>query len=474
MTRLWSTLLLISLSLYPVVLTQDPPEKFEVKTFETPQQVYTGFITIDKKSGSPSRLFYQVHSRLRGTTIADAPLILCLAGGPGESSLTQNFLGLGPLRLHFNSQSEKIEFKNNPFTINTFTHLLFLDQPIGTGYSVPPQPFFPVAKAETAAQDIFIFLQRFFAEGMFPELQDTDFYIYAEGASTKIATLLSKLLLTGSNNNKDDFKVQFKGLILGNPLIEPFTQWRAIDRIAFAAGFAADADKEVLRDFEFRILQGIRGGVEERAKILEDKRLLDEYIRLISGSAIVEESWREFGSQFNEDAGWLSKWLNSPETKFNLGVPDAYNWTMQDEKVRVTIAADLLDSAKDMLDEICQQIDVLIFTGQDNFQESVLGTLETINSMMHAGPKLRATKKRQFVLEGTPAGWLKGEENFHYAVVYATGSRSAYDNLRTVGALIGRFLTGKLDKDSNQFYSLASFMFVYSSSVFVCPWYLNL
>jgi carboxypeptidase C (cathepsin A) len=57
------------------------------------------------------------------------PTIIWLDGGPGQSSMLGNLLGVGPLVW------DEDELKLNEFSWNRENNLLVVDQPVDTGYS---------------------------------------------------------------------------------------------------------------------------------------------------------------------------------------------------------------------------------------------------------------------------------------------------------------------------------------------------
>ena len=59
-----------------------------------------------------------------------APVVLWLTGGPGCSSEVALLYENGPFRLNEQKQIER-----NPYSWNNFANLLYVDQPIGTGFS---------------------------------------------------------------------------------------------------------------------------------------------------------------------------------------------------------------------------------------------------------------------------------------------------------------------------------------------------
>ena len=62
--------------------------------------------------------------------ICTTPLLLWLNGGPGASSLTGQFTEQGPYKMLNNNTIIR-----NQYTWTKYYHMLFIDQPAGTGYS---------------------------------------------------------------------------------------------------------------------------------------------------------------------------------------------------------------------------------------------------------------------------------------------------------------------------------------------------
>jgi len=95
--------------------------------FDTDDQWKTGFVTVD--SHNDDIFYWAFESRSDPKT---DPLVLWLTGGPGCASEVALFYENGPYQ--FTSATDAT-IKSNPNSWNTFANLLYVDQPIGTGFS---------------------------------------------------------------------------------------------------------------------------------------------------------------------------------------------------------------------------------------------------------------------------------------------------------------------------------------------------
>jgi serine carboxypeptidase-like clade 2 len=119
-----------------------------------PEPVITsGFLPINETAGS-HLFFYFVESMQQGGG-DDVPLILWMNGGPGASSMLGAFTENGP----FNFQaSGKLEY-NKKGNWAEVAHVLFLDQPVGTGFSYTEDPSAYPTTLEECAEGVYAALQ---------------------------------------------------------------------------------------------------------------------------------------------------------------------------------------------------------------------------------------------------------------------------------------------------------------------------
>lgn len=103
----------------------------------------------------------------------NVPTLLWLQGGPGSSSLLGLFQLNGPYEA-----SKQLDLSFRKHTLLQQFNLLYIDQPVGTGFSFTPDPDGYVKTFDQAALDLYEALQQFFT--LFNEYSKTDFYITGE------------------------------------------------------------------------------------------------------------------------------------------------------------------------------------------------------------------------------------------------------------------------------------------------------
>ena len=101
-----------------------------------------------------------------------APLALWLNGGPGCSSMIGLFQENGPCT--FNNVSGTTPVLN-PNSWNSFANMIYVDQPIGTGFSYGTDS---VTSTITAAPYVWKLLQAFYAQ--FPNYENHNFGLFTE------------------------------------------------------------------------------------------------------------------------------------------------------------------------------------------------------------------------------------------------------------------------------------------------------
>uniref|UniRef100_A0A0W0F6L1 Carboxypeptidase n=1 Tax=Moniliophthora roreri TaxID=221103 RepID=A0A0W0F6L1_MONRR len=151
-----------------------------------------------------------------------APLALWFNGGPGSSSMIGLLQELGPCRINNDSSTVSL----NPFSWNNEANLLFIDQPVGVGFS---HGDLNVGTSQQAASDVWKFLQIFLQDSRFTSLQSRPLAIWTESygghyGPTFAAYFLSqnKAIAAGTVTG---LPLHLTVLGVGDGLTDPLTQY---------------------------------------------------------------------------------------------------------------------------------------------------------------------------------------------------------------------------------------------------------
>jgi carboxypeptidase C (cathepsin A) len=137
---------------------------------------YSGYLTV----GSGMNMFFWFFAARNNPTTA--PLAMWLNGGPGCSSMIGLFQENGPCQFYNGSSEPSL----NEYSFNTYANMLYVDQPIGTGFSYGTDD---ATSTVTAAPYVWQLMQAFFAA--FPEYESRKFGLFTESYGGKSTHTLS-------------------------------------------------------------------------------------------------------------------------------------------------------------------------------------------------------------------------------------------------------------------------------------------
>jgi len=167
---------------------------------------FSGYLTVDKEHGRNIHYWY-VESQ--GSPSED-PVVYWTNGGPGCSGLLGFGLEHGPFFF-----SESGELSPNEFSWNKVANMLYVEQPAGVGFSYSDtESDYPTNDQKTAA-DNYVLIREFLTR--FPERQGNAFYATSESYGGHYMPQLTRKIL---NLNVDGF-INFKGMLVGNPWVDP-------------------------------------------------------------------------------------------------------------------------------------------------------------------------------------------------------------------------------------------------------------
>lgn len=136
---------------------------------------YAGFFTVDVEKGS--NMFFWLFPALNGDE--KAPVLVWLQGGPGASSMFSLFHEIGPYELSKNGSNHgEIRLGRRELSWNNRYALLFIDNPVGTGFSFTDSPDGYAKTEEDVAANLLTVLSQFYL--VFPSKAKVPLYLTGE------------------------------------------------------------------------------------------------------------------------------------------------------------------------------------------------------------------------------------------------------------------------------------------------------
>ncbi|TSK87481.1 Retinoid-inducible serine carboxypeptidase [Bagarius yarrelli] len=135
---------------------------------------------VDVRDGA-HMFWWLYYANSSSASFQDLPLVMWLQGGPGGSSCGfGNFAEIGPLDTAL--QPRETSWVNA-------ASVLFVDNPVGTGYSYTDSYDALTKDVAMVASDMMVLLKHFFSKK--PEFQNIPFYIFSESYGGKMAAAIS-------------------------------------------------------------------------------------------------------------------------------------------------------------------------------------------------------------------------------------------------------------------------------------------
>lgn len=139
------------------------------------------------------------------------PLVILLVGGPGCALPSGIFMQSGPYYVKRNSDNS-VYLQENPHTWTNFANVVYLDNPVGVGFSDANQEDYTTNEDQIAA-NLYKFLIGFLIK--YPQFKNRALFIHGESYGGKFAVAFGKYIHQYSNPD-----IRLEGVSIQNPLID--------------------------------------------------------------------------------------------------------------------------------------------------------------------------------------------------------------------------------------------------------------
>eukprot|EP00357_Protocruzia_adherens_P011598 CAMPEP_0114989334 /NCGR_PEP_ID=MMETSP0216-20121206/10138_1 /TAXON_ID=223996 /ORGANISM="Protocruzia adherens, Strain Boccale" /LENGTH=466 /DNA_ID=CAMNT_0002352297 /DNA_START=31 /DNA_END=1428 /DNA_ORIENTATION=+ len=395
------------------------------------QTVYSGFVEINPETGSSMYFIY--YSALKKS---NAPLILWMEGGPGCSSWDSNFDFIGPYGLNY-SDEKGIYMEPRTTTWNDEFDVLFIDNPVGTGYSYIGSKDDYISNEDEMVKNFYFVLQTWMKT--FPEFQDKEVYVMGHSYGGHYSPPLVTHILEENEHITDDevtsnVKIDLKALVLGDPLINMANQIQFFGDIAFANGYCDEKQLAQIKQWQNEGRQYALDG-----KFMDAHKTFWKVLNTLEQEAgINPTNLREFNGG---PPNYQSNYLNQADVKGMFHIPSWMTFTDCSSTVAGYLAADEARDYQTLLPKILETMPVLFYTGLDDLLVNHIGNDAIIATTDWPGRQDFLNSERTIWKnnDGDVAGYQRVNENLMQVFMLDAGHIAPRDQKENGRELIGLF-----------------------------------
>ena len=381
---------------------------------------------------------------------------------------------VGPYRL---ASDDSLVYNEGSW--DEFANLLFVDQPVGTGFSYVNTDSYIHELDDMAAQFV-VFLESFFE--VFPEYErddvcshsrrennefkftDVPLQIYFAGesfAGQHIPYIVKAINARnlGAKMDKARRPWNVRGLLIGNGWISPPEQYASFLPFAYKEGLVKEGTSEA-RDLE-RLQSSCFSRLEEpgsrnKISIQQCDAVLQALLQRDSKNECynmydirLRDSYPSCGMNWPPDLKNINPYLRRPDVVQALNINPDKKSGWEECAGSVTSQFTALNSVPSvqLLPELLESgIPVLLFAGDKDLICDHLGIEQMIHNMKWGGGTGFETSpgvwapRQEWTFEGEPAGIYQSARNLTYALLYNASHMSPYEIPRQTRDMLDRFM----------------------------------
>ncbi|KAI3360313.1 hypothetical protein L3Q82_014625, partial [Scortum barcoo] len=368
----------------------------------------------------------------------DLPLIMWLQGGPGGSGTGfGNFEEIGPLNR---------DLKPRKTSWVQAASVLFVDNPVGTGFSYTDRADGYATNVAMVASDMLVLLKHFFTDRAEFQVcpRSIPFYIFSESYGGKMAAAISLELTKAIKQGT--VKCNFAGVALGDSWISPLDSvmtWgpylyttSLLDDYGLAdVSSAAEAVKKAVEQQQFlkatELWSVTETVVEQNTNGVNFYNILtqnpDEKLTYLTGQGFISLQTRRHIRPLHSQS--LSELMNGQIRK-KLGIiPQNVTWGGQAEEVFSNMAGDFMKPVVDIVDQLLTAgVNVTVYNGQLDLIVDTMGQELWVKKLKWEGlpgfNKLRWTPLDDPTSTGITGAFYKTYKNFAFYWILKAGHMS--------------------------------------------------
>ena len=339
--------------------------------------------------------------------------------------------------------TENITLKTREHSWHTHHHVLYLESPIGTGYSFTDDDAVFVTNQREYTRDLLPVLLQFFQ--LFPELRKNDFYVAGESYGGKFACSTSWAIK--QHNDAGNTKINLVGILLLNGALDPLYQMSVTD-YWYAIGLIDTHGSDQVKKLEIEVHQLMKQRKYEEAAMVKDRIILKMFT---TEPTLFENLTGYYGwyyynvlqDQTPADFAWAIEFSGSASLRKALHVGNV-SYTSKGHKIRSLFKSDSMQSMVPVLADLLQHYRVLVLSGQMDTVVPYSRTQDMLWNLDWPGvAEYRNAKRRKWKVNGNLIGYVKSAGNLTEVLVRKAGHLLTVDQPLWIWNILNRFTGGE-------------------------------
>lgn len=324
-----------------------------------------------------------------------------------------NFFELGPWRLNPHSNSN-LTLERNSGSWNRLFGLLFIDNPIGVGFSIADKPEDIPTDQVAVAKHLFIAIKKFVA--LDPLFKTRPIYITGESYAGKYVPSIGYYIL---NNNPELplwERVNLAGVAIGNGLTDPITQVGSHATNAYYSGLVNEKQKAELEQHQAEAINLAKAGIWGNAT--DARNRLVGALQRMTGLATLYDYSRKVPYETN----LVAEFLANGEVKKALKANVTISYSECNDNVGIALHADVMKSVKYMVEYLVTNTRVLLYQGHLDLRDGVVSVEAWVKKMKWEGiDQYLAAERQVWKVNGELAGYVQSWSNLSQVIVLGAG-----------------------------------------------------
>ncbi|KAH7278128.1 hypothetical protein KP509_38G025500 [Ceratopteris richardii] len=295
--------------------------------------------------------------------------------------------------------------------------IIFIDSPVGTGFSLAETENDIPKNKESVAKHLDYALNYFVRRN--PIFRSRPLFVAGESYAGKYVPALAYHMLF----QPSPLRTKLTGISIGNGLVDPRTQVQAYADVVCAFGLLDQKQSEHVRQMSRNIVDLIDR--EEWLEAHEKRSALCKWIEQSSGLKTMLDVRR--GSRYHhlkDGTEYLAKYLNLSQVRTQLNVDgSAPPWSACRSNVRTIMAEDIMKTSKWMIEEILEKgLAVLLYQGMYDAKDGPAGSERWMRNLKYSKNKeFWESERNVWEVNGVLAGYTRSFSNLAHVVVAGAG-----------------------------------------------------